>query len=83
MAKNSTRGSNAQFTYDFGIAIAQSTITKLTRLTGVTLSLASAYYALKSIAEEYVIPCEMAEGEARNYLVAAIRGLQDFIDYHY
>lgn len=53
MAK-ATSGSDAQFTYDFGIAIAQSTINKVTRLTGVTLSLASAYYALKTTAEEYV-----------------------------
>ena len=53
MAK-ATRGSDAQFTYDFGIAIAQSTISKITRLTGVTLSLASAFYALKSTANEYV-----------------------------
>lgn len=53
MAK-ATRGSGAQFTYDFGIAIAQSTLSKITRLTGVTLSLASAFYALKSTATEYV-----------------------------
>lgn len=45
---------NAQFTYDFGIAIAQSTVNKLTRLTGATLTLASAYYALKTAATDYV-----------------------------
>lgn len=49
-----TRGKNAQFTYDFGISISQATLNKLTRLTGVTLSLASAYYSLKSSAEEYI-----------------------------
>ena len=49
-----TRGSNAQFTYDFGIAIAQSTVNKITRLTGATLTLASAFYALKSTAAQYV-----------------------------
>lgn len=49
-----TAGSNGQFTYDFGIAIAQGTLTKLKRLTATTLSLASAYYALKSTAKEYV-----------------------------
>lgn len=53
MAK-ATSGSDAQFTYDFGIAISQSTINKVTRLTGVTLSLASAYYALKTTSEEYI-----------------------------
>lgn len=52
MARSS--GNNAQFTYDFGIAIAQSTVNKITRLTGATLSLASAFYALKSSANEYV-----------------------------
>lgn len=49
-----TRGNDAQFTYDFGIAIAQSTVNKVTRLTGATLSLASAFYALKTSAAEYV-----------------------------
>lgn len=53
MAK-ATSGSDAQFTYDFGIAISQSTINKVTRLIGVTLSLASAYYALKTTSEEYI-----------------------------
>lgn len=53
MAK-ATRGGNAQFTYDFGIAIAQSTVDKVTRLTGATLTLASAFYALKTTATEYV-----------------------------
>ena len=54
MARRATRGDSAQFTYDFGIAIAQSTVNKVTRLTGVTLSLASAFYALKTTASEYV-----------------------------
>lgn len=54
MAKKATRGNNAQFTYDFGIAIAQSTVNKITRLTGATLTLASAYYALKTTATQYV-----------------------------
>lgn len=49
-----TSGNNAQFTYDFGIAIAQSTVNKITRLTGAALTLASAFYALKSTASEYV-----------------------------
>ena len=49
-----TRGSNAQFTYDFGIAIAQSTVNKITRFTGATLTLASAFYTLKTTAAQYV-----------------------------
>ena len=49
-----TNGNNAQFTYDFGISIAQSTVNKITRLTGATLTLASAFYALRSTATEYV-----------------------------
>lgn len=49
-----TQGNNAQFTYDFGIAIAQSTVNKVTRLTGATLTLASAFYALRSTATQYV-----------------------------
>lgn len=50
----SKRNNDAQFTYDFGIAIAQSTVNKVARLTGATLTLASAFYALKSTASEYV-----------------------------
>lgn len=53
MAK-STSGSSAAFTYDFGISIAQSTVNKVVRLTGATLSLASAFYALKTTAAQYV-----------------------------
>lgn len=53
MAK-SRSNNNAQFTYDFGIAIAQSTVNKITKLTGATLTLASAFYALKSTASDYV-----------------------------
>lgn len=53
MAK-SKGNNNAQFTYDFGIAIAQSTVNKLTKLTGATLTLASAFYALKATASDYV-----------------------------
>ena len=49
-----TQGNNAQFTYDFGIAIAQSTINKVSRLTGVSLSLAGAFYALRNTSEQYV-----------------------------
>lgn len=49
-----SKNSGAQFTYDFGIAIAQSTVNKITRLTGATFTLASAFYALKSAASEYV-----------------------------
>lgn len=49
-----TSGREAAFTYDFGIAIAQSTVTKLTRLTGATLTLASAYYALRTTSKEYI-----------------------------
>lgn len=48
------RGSSAQFTYDFGIAIAQSTVSKVTRLAGASLTLASAFYALKGAADQYV-----------------------------
>lgn len=51
MAKS---GNNAQFTYDFGIAIAQSTVNKVARLTGATLTLASAFYALRETATKYV-----------------------------
>lgn len=54
MSKRVTRGNNAQFTYDFGIAIAQSTVNKITRLTGASLTLASAFYALKSTSEQYI-----------------------------
>ena len=46
-----TSGNNSQFTYDFGITIAQSTVNKLVRLTGATLTLASAYYALRTNAD--------------------------------
>lgn len=53
MAKRS-KGNSAQFTYDFGISIAQSTVNKVTKLTGATLTLASAFYALKNTANEYV-----------------------------
>lgn len=49
-----TSGNNSQFTYDFGITIAQSTVNKLVRLTGATLTLASAYHALRTNAEKYV-----------------------------
>lgn len=52
MAKTSIN--QAQFTYDFGIMIAQSTVNKVARLTGVTLSLASAFYALQTIGDKYV-----------------------------
>lgn len=54
MSKRATRGNNAQFTYDFGIAIAQSTVNKITRLTGASLTLASAFYALKSTSDQYI-----------------------------
>lgn len=52
MAKTSIN--QAQFTYDFGIMIAQSTVNKVARLTGVTLSLASAFYALQTTGDKYV-----------------------------
>lgn len=52
MAKTSIN--QAQFTYDFGIMIAQSTVNKVARLTGVTLSLASAFYALQTTGGKYV-----------------------------
>lgn len=48
------RGSMAQFSYDFGIAIAQNTVNRVTRLAGASLTLASAFYALKNTATEYV-----------------------------
>lgn len=56
MAKSGVNqgGNKSQFTYDFGITIAQSTVNKISRLTGATLTLASAYYALKVNATEYV-----------------------------
>ena len=48
------RGGDPQFSYDFGIAVSTATLSKITRLTGVTLSLAGAYYALQKTATEYV-----------------------------
>lgn len=54
MPRKGTSGNNAQFTYDFGIAIAQGTVNKIKQLTGATLTLAGAFYALKSSASEYV-----------------------------
>lgn len=45
---------DSKFTYDFGIAIAQSTVTKLVRLTGASLTLAGAFNALKGASNEYV-----------------------------
>lgn len=45
---------DAQFTYDFGIAIAQSTVNKVARLAGVSLTLASAFYSLQQVSEKYV-----------------------------
>lgn len=47
-------GNQSQFTYDFGIAISQSTVSKLIRLTGATVTLASAMYALQTTADKYV-----------------------------
>lgn len=44
----------AQFTYDFGIAIAQSTVNKVARLAGVTLTLAAGYYNLKKASAAYI-----------------------------
>lgn len=52
MAK--TKGSSGNFTYDFGIAIAQSTVNKVVSLAGASLTLASAFYSLQQIATEYV-----------------------------
>lgn len=48
------KGGDPQFSYDFGIAVSTATLSKITRLTGVTLSLAGAYYALQKTATEYV-----------------------------
>ena len=48
------RGGDPQFSYDFGIAVSTAALSKITRLTGVTLSLAGAYYALQKTATEYV-----------------------------
>lgn len=48
------RGGDPQFTYDFGLAVSTQTITRLTRLTGATLSLAGAYYALQKTSSEYM-----------------------------
>lgn len=48
------RGGSAQFSYDFGIAIAQGTVNRVARLAGASLTLASAFYALKSSADKYV-----------------------------
>ena len=46
-------GGAAQFTYDFGISIAQSTVSQVMKLTGATLTLAGAFYALQKTGEEY------------------------------
>ena len=54
VGSRATGGGVAQFTYDFGITIAQSTVNKVVRLTGATLSLASAFYALRNQADRYV-----------------------------
>lgn len=48
------RGGDPQFSYDFGVAVSTATLSKISRLTGVTLSLAGAYYALQKTATEYV-----------------------------
>lgn len=48
------RGGDPQFTYDFGLAVSTQTISRLTRLTGATLSLAGAYYALQKTSSEYM-----------------------------
>ena len=52
MAKSGS--TSGQFTYDFGIAIAQGTVNKVIRLAGVSLTLASAFYSLQQISKEYV-----------------------------
>ena len=49
-----TTGRQGQFTYDFGIAIAQGTVNKIARLAGITLTLAAAYNSLMGYAEKYV-----------------------------
>lgn len=46
-------GGAAQFTYDFGIMISQSTVEKVAKLTGATLTLAGAFYTLQQTGEEY------------------------------
>lgn len=47
-------GRSSQFTYDFGIAIAQSTVNKVAKLAGVSLTLAGAFYALRTESSKYV-----------------------------
>ena len=49
-----TTGGQGQFSYDFGIAIAQGTVNKLARLAGVTLTLAAAYHSLMEYSTEYI-----------------------------
>lgn len=46
-------GGAAQFTYDFGIMISQSTVDKVATLTGATLTLAGAFYTLQQTGEKY------------------------------
>lgn len=46
-------GGAAQFTYDFGIMIAQSTVSRIVQLTGATLTLAGAFYTLQTTGENY------------------------------
>lgn len=52
MARASS-GSSAMFTYDFGIKIAQGTVRELAKLTGITASLAGAYYAVQQTVSKY------------------------------
>ena len=55
MAKaRATQGTVGQFTYDFGVQIAKGTVREVTRLAGVSLTLASAFYTLKNTAQEYL-----------------------------
>lgn len=53
MANGKVTGNGSQFTYDFGINIAQQTVARITRLAGASLTLASAFYSLNRTATEF------------------------------
>ena len=54
-------GGAAQFTYDFGIMISQSTVEKVAKLTGATLTLAGAFYTLQQTGEKYAMTLKQNE----------------------
>jgi hypothetical protein len=69
----------SQFTYDFGIAISQQAIASVTRLAGVSLSLASAMYAINTFSKEYVKTLKMEAVYFGGYL-KTIQSMQEAQD---